>query len=52
MWKGIQSFRGWGKKFGTVLTREADAARRLPVRHLLLLLALLVRGLRAIASIL
>jgi hypothetical protein len=33
MWKGIQSFRGWGKKFGTVLTREASAARRLPVRH-------------------
>ena len=33
MWRGIQSFRGWGKKLGTVLTREADAARRLPVRH-------------------
>ena len=32
MWRGIQSFRGWGK-FGTVLTREADAARRLPARH-------------------
>ena len=23
MWRGIQSFRGWEKKFGTVLTREA-----------------------------
>ena len=33
MWRGIQSFRGWGIKFRTVLTREAGAARRLPVRH-------------------
>jgi hypothetical protein len=33
MWRGIQSFRGRGEKFGTVLTREAGAARRLPVRH-------------------
>ena len=33
MWRGIQSFRGWGIKFRTVLAREAGAARRLPVRH-------------------
>jgi hypothetical protein len=33
MWRGIQSFRGWGIKFRTVLTGEAGAARRLPVRH-------------------
>ena len=33
MWRGIQSFRGWVKKFGTVLMREASAARWPPVRH-------------------
>ena len=24
MWRGIQSFRGWGKKLGTVFKREAE----------------------------
>jgi hypothetical protein len=33
MWRGIKSFRGWVKKFGIVLMREASAARWLPVRH-------------------
>jgi hypothetical protein len=46
------SQRGWGKSQKILFLREANVMRRLPVIHLPLLLALLVRGLRLIAGIL